>query len=221
MPAVNGFDGHLRVEGFQRADAEAGVQFDGSGLDEAAQAGTELAAGGQPVGVAAAVDLLGGRAADGPEDPGVRFVLGEVGEIDQGVGGGVAGADDQDTAAGERVPVAAGDVRERAEIRSAAASSPMAGRPEVPSGLRVDHVPEASMTAATVWSRVSPSSCWTRTTKGVVSRFRVWVLSMPRAGHGDDPGAGLQPGSDRRKGGQRGQVLVDEFPAVGQGRGPG
>ena len=78
------------------------MQFDGSGLDEAAQAGAELAAGGQPVGVAAAVDLLGGRAADRPEDPGVRFVLGQVGEVDQGVGGGVAGADDQDAAAGER-----------------------------------------------------------------------------------------------------------------------
>ena len=53
-------------------DAEAGVQFDASGLDEPAQPGAELAAGGQPVGVAAAVDLLGGRAADGPQDPRVR-----------------------------------------------------------------------------------------------------------------------------------------------------
>ena len=55
----------------------------------------------------------------------------------------------------------------------------MAGSPEVPSGLRVDQVPEASMTPATVWSRVSPSWCSTRTTNGVISRLRVWVLSMP------------------------------------------
>jgi hypothetical protein len=85
----------VRDEGFQRADAEAGVQFDGSCLDEAAQAAAELAfAGGQPIGVAAAVDLLGGRAADRPEDPGVRFILGQVGEADQGAGGGAASADD-------------------------------------------------------------------------------------------------------------------------------
>ena len=35
------------------------------------------------------------------------------------------------------------------------------------------------MTPATVWSRVSPSWCSTRTTNGVLSRSRVWVLSMP------------------------------------------
>ena len=96
-PAVHGFDGHAGIQCFEGNNAEAGVQFDGPGLHEAAQAGTELAAGGQPVGVTAAVGLLGGRAADRPQDPGARFVLGEVREADQGVGGGVAGADDQGT----------------------------------------------------------------------------------------------------------------------------
>ena len=65
----------------------------------------------------------------------------------------------------------------------------MAGRPEVPSGLRRDQVPEASMTAATVWSRVSPpvfdpdgEGC------GVAVAGVGLVHAVP--GHGDDPGAG-------------------------------
>ena len=45
------------------------------------------------------------------------------------------------------------------------------------------------------------------------------VHALP--GHGDHAGAGLQPGGDRRQRGQRGEVAVDEFAAVGQRRRPG
>ena len=94
-------------------DAEAGVQFDGAGLDEAAEPGAELAAGGEPVGVAAAVDLVGRGAADGPDDPGPGHLGCELGEVEQGVGGRVARADHDGGAAGERVTVATEDVGQR------------------------------------------------------------------------------------------------------------
>jgi hypothetical protein len=77
------------------------------------------------------------------------------------------------------------------------------------------------MTPATVWFRVSPSSCSNADDERCGVAVPGVGLVHAAAGDRDDPGAGLQAGCDLGNGSQCCEVLVDEFPAVGKGRGPG
>jgi hypothetical protein len=155
-------------------DTESGDEQDLPGVDEAVEAAAELSAGGELVGIPAAVGAVRGGGADGPEDLGPGRCAGELDEGQDGVGGGVPSADDEGAASGEPVP---GDLGQRSAAR--AWSSPTAGRPEPPSGAGAPQVPEASMTALARTSPVPPSSSWMRRRKGAWSRPRLLPLSRP------------------------------------------
>ncbi len=89
---------------------ESGDEPDPAGVHVLAQSGADCAAGRQRVGGLAAVGAGRARRPDRPGDLRARHLLGELGEDEQRVGGGVPGADDEGALAGEPVPVRAEDV---------------------------------------------------------------------------------------------------------------
>ena len=144
----------------------------------------------------------------------------QFGKVDQRVGGGVARADHEDPLAGEPCTLAAQDVRQRGGNPLRGGRFARAGSPEVPSGLRVSQVPEASMTPAARYSRTSPAACSTLSRNGVVSRPRLWVLSIPEPRHRHDAGAGVQPGAMAGSAARGARYGINEIAAEGQRRGP-
>ncbi|WP_347404780.1 hypothetical protein [Micromonospora sp. WMMD1102] len=89
---------------------EAGDQCDAAGFDVFPQPAAEGAPGRQGVGGLPAVAATRVAGPDRPGDLCPVDLAGEFGEREQGVRGGVAGADDQGVPAGEPLPAGAEDV---------------------------------------------------------------------------------------------------------------
>ena len=106
------FEDHLLAGPPHRGGREAEDQGHLSAVDEILHVRAELAAGGQLVGEAAAVDADQVGAAHDPHDLGLRVALGELREVDQDVRRRVAGADDRRRAALVGGAVAPEDVRQ-------------------------------------------------------------------------------------------------------------
>jgi hypothetical protein len=104
--------GHTLAIWSYGSGTEPGYQLDLAALDEGAQVGGELTSGGQLIGlgVALADQRAGCRGAGHPDDLSAWGVASQLREGEQAGGGGVAGADHQDSATREPGVVTAEDV---------------------------------------------------------------------------------------------------------------
>ena len=184
-------------------------------LDQAAEPAAQLPARGEAVGVAAAVDFLGGGAPHGPEDFGVRLLLRQVRKVDQGVGGGVSCAHHEDPLSCEPGTLAARDVRE-------CGGNPLGGgrltRRRQPGGAeRIAGVPRAggiNDTRGTVLADFSARVFDPEQERRCVAAAAVGLVH-PEPRHGHDARAGVQPAGDGRQCGEGCQVRINEFAAEG------
>ena len=120
------------------------------------------------------------RVADQPRDRGARLLAGELHETEQGVGGGVPGADDGGVPAGEPRAIAPEDVRKGRGDRVGDLGHARAARARWRrASWARGRSPRRRSPRGPAMSSTSPAAVRMRTANGVAARPRVRVRSMP------------------------------------------
>ncbi len=225
MISSNGPD-HLVVAGDQdplgglgqAPDLEAADQVQTLRLHEPLHALAQCPAGRESIVDPTAEEVLQAvaGAANGPGDRRAGCRIREVDQIEQGIEGGVAAADDEDTPAGVAIAMDAEDIGNAVE--DAIGQLPLAdgaARRRRRAGLGVAVVPEASITALASTRSWLPSGPCTVRENGASSRPSVFILSKPsrvtwitRV---------LRRNRERicRQSGERSQIALDQLAAGG------
>lgn len=185
----------------ERVGGEVGHQLDRAGVDEGAQVAAELAAGGELVGVAAAVEPARVAGPDRPHEGGSACFAGEFGQCQHSGGCRVPEPRDEGPPAGEAGPVAAEHFRQRSAQEPGSRRRGLAdgGQPSAAERVGRLHVPEASMTALARTSVTVPAGSRVRTRNGRAAPGDGAGLVQPVPADGDDAPAGGDAGRRARR----------------------